>query len=548
MPPLAQFSAAARRTLLLGVLVSLFAFWTVWHFGHRGMMILDHSIVFDGGYRVYLGQILYKDFYAAYLPGTLWLQGLALYLFGVNFSAMVLPAAIFNALGAAIAMRLVWCLLPGNPVPPLVAGLLTAVWFQAPYGALMHEQSGFFFALVALWLLIEFETWSGKVLGGLACVASLLCKQNAGSLLALPVLAVLAVQVLPDWRSAPRKLLPFLAGLAAGIGTFLLWVRFVADWDGFILHAITIPMSLAGNRLPRDPLRIIRLLSTMDSPVYLMASAAAIILVAALLGFASSFSAAQPRGLRLAAVLSVTLVLYQNIFRHTALNDPENALPYIGLAFGLALAIVVHLFWNRLALVNTESGAYILKTGAINRLVTLSLGLFAFLLFNSGLAVVRTRVVHEFSRTHSSFDERGIAIPTAHRVVWSRDTPAGLGPNAPKIAREDFEQLYRFLAAQPYNFFVYHDATILYGLTGRIPPQPLLFFLQGHTFRKQDIPALDQQILASLRQNDVRVFVREAIVFMPDTAPLESFPETHRWLTTSFHRVKVFGNYEIWQR
>jgi hypothetical protein len=102
-------------------------------------MILDHSIVFDGGYRVYLGQVLYKDFFAAYLPGILWIQALAFHLFGVNFSAMVIPAAFFNALGAALAMRIIWSLLPGSMVPAIVAGLLSAYWFQTPFGSLMHE-------------------------------------------------------------------------------------------------------------------------------------------------------------------------------------------------------------------------------------------------------------------------------------------------------------------------------------------------------------------------------------------------------------------------
>ncbi|MFN7647158.1 MAG: ArnT family glycosyltransferase [Acidobacteriota bacterium] len=534
------------RNLPMFVAISLFAFWAVWHYGHRGLMILDHSIVFDGGYRVYLGQTLYKDFYAAYFPGVLWLQALAFHLFGVNFTAMVLPAAFFNAVGAAISMRLVWRLFPGSRIPAAAAGLLTAFWFQTPYGAVMHEQAAFFFALLSVWLLIEFETWPARYLAGLACIGAILCKQNAGLLFAIPATAILAAQILPNWRQLPRQLLPLAAGLATGVGAFLLWVRFVSDWDGFILHAFTIPMSLAGNRLPRDPLQIIRLLSTMDSPLELMRYAAAIILIASLLGFASSFSGERNLRLRVASVLAVTMVLYQNTFRHTALNDPENALPFIGLSFGLALAILAHLFWNRLALMNTETGSPILKPGAINRLASMVFAFFALLLLEKGLAVARGRAVHEF-RPGAVFEQQ-LAIPTAANVVWGHPTPASYGENPPVVEREQFEQLYQFLAGQPHNFFLYNDATILYGLTGRIPPQPLLFFLEGHTFRQQDIPALDQAILSALKKNEVRVFVRETAVFMPQTASVELFPETYRWLTTDFRRVKTIGIYEIWQR
>jgi hypothetical protein len=239
-------------------------------------MLLDHSIVFDGAYRVYLGQTLYKDFYAAYLPGTPWLQALAFPLLGVNFSAMVVPAALCNAFGAGIAMRIVWYLIPGSMVSAIVAGLLSAYWCPTPLGSLMQEQSAFFFALLAVWLLVEFESWPGKFLAGLACVATLLCKQNAGVLFAIPCTPILAVQLLPDWRSAPRKLFPFVAGLGVSIGTFLAWVRFVSDWDGFVLHALIIPLSIADGRFPKEPLQLIYLLATLDSPLRYVRAAAGI--------------------------------------------------------------------------------------------------------------------------------------------------------------------------------------------------------------------------------------------------------------------------------
>lgn len=543
--PLAYPSSRARSTVIIGLAISIFAFWTVWYYGHRGLMILDHSIVFDGGYRVYLGQVLYKDFFAAYLPGILWIQALAFHLFGVNFSAMVIPAAFFNALGAALAMRIIWSLLPGSMVPAIVAGLLSAYWFQTPFGSLMHEQAGFFFALLAVWLLVDFESWPGRFLAGLACIAALLCKQNAGVLFAIPGTAILAVQVLPDWRSAPRKLFPFFAGLAVGIGAFLAWVRFASDWDGFVLHALTIPLSLAGGRFPTEPLQLLHLLSTLDFPLRFVQGAAAIILFAALLGFASSFSDERNVRLRIASVLAVSLVLYQNTFRHTALNDPENSLPFLGLSFGLALAILSHLFWNRVALTNTETGLPILKPGAINRLASLLLGFVLVLLLDKGVAVARSRVVHEFKPGATFTDS--LAIPSASNAVWGQPTPA-TSEHTRFVDREHFEQLYHHLANQPHNFFIYHDATMLYGLTRRIPPQPLLFFLEGHSFRQQDAPALDQEVLAALKKNDVRVFVRETAIFMPQTAPLTAFPETHRWLTTAFRHVKTIGVYEIWER
>src|SRR5690349_21181100 len=45
---------------LLGVLA--FSFLWVWEVGHRGLFMLDQSIVFDGAWRMVQGQVPYRDF------------------------------------------------------------------------------------------------------------------------------------------------------------------------------------------------------------------------------------------------------------------------------------------------------------------------------------------------------------------------------------------------------------------------------------------------------------------------------------------------------
>jgi hypothetical protein len=132
-----------------------FAATLVWLVGHRGVFLLDQSILFDGAWRVYQGQVPYRDFVSAFPPIPFLIQSLFFRLTDVDFSATVLAAAVLNAAAALCVVWLIRRLVPGVPIVALVAGLLTAVWFQAPFGTLWFEQTAFFFNLLALVLLVK---------------------------------------------------------------------------------------------------------------------------------------------------------------------------------------------------------------------------------------------------------------------------------------------------------------------------------------------------------------------------------------------------------
>ena len=107
--------------------VTVFAAVFVWFAGHRGVFLLDQSIMFDGAWRVYQGQVQYRDFVSTFPPLTFGIQALFFRLMGVDFSAMVLAAAISNAIATLCVLWLVHRLVPDQRVIACVAGLITAV-------------------------------------------------------------------------------------------------------------------------------------------------------------------------------------------------------------------------------------------------------------------------------------------------------------------------------------------------------------------------------------------------------------------------------------
>ena len=114
------------------VMLAVFAFAFNWATGHRGIFLFDQSIIFDGGWRVLQGQTPYKDFLIPFGPVTFYVQALFFWLFGVNWSATVLPACVFNSLATLSVIRIVRLLGGGSRLLALCAGLATAICFQAP--------------------------------------------------------------------------------------------------------------------------------------------------------------------------------------------------------------------------------------------------------------------------------------------------------------------------------------------------------------------------------------------------------------------------------
>src|SRR5262249_50049492 len=129
----------------------------VWIVGHRGLFLCDQSAMFDGAWRLMQGQVIYRDFYTTFGPVAFVIQWLFFRIWGVDFSSMVLSAAILNSLAVVCVMRIIRRLLPDSQfrLAAIAGGILTALWFQGPFGTLWFEQTSFFFNLIALMLLVE---------------------------------------------------------------------------------------------------------------------------------------------------------------------------------------------------------------------------------------------------------------------------------------------------------------------------------------------------------------------------------------------------------
>jgi 4-amino-4-deoxy-L-arabinose transferase-like glycosyltransferase len=507
----------------------------VWIVGHRGVFLYDQSGFFDAAWRLLQGQVLYRDFYAPYPPVAFWIQALFFRIAGVDFSSMVLSAAVLNSLTTGCVIWLVRRLLPEPKHRPtaLAAGLLTAVWFQAPFGTLWFEQTSFFFNIVALVLLVETEFSIAntavflRVVAGCLLSLSILSKHNAG-LAVLPVpLGVAVISCLPNWRKAVSGLVQVSAGILLVFAMFGIWLWAFSSPSGFWRNVVVMSGSIAGGRMQRASL----LWGTFTLERTWSRTHIALLAFSAVVGSGMAFS---NKKRALISWILIGYVVFQNLFSLYTLNEVFDTLSYLGIIDGLAFGLLIELLWMKS------------REGRLGRWATITLttaGALTLLVlpFADGWLHSWWRTVQEFDSS-TQFSEP-LHVPGMTRVRWGNPT----WMDKVNLTRTDFENLNTWLTAANCDFFVFPDSTLLYGLHKRISPQPFLYFIKGHTFREEDIPAVDASIVESLKKNKITVIVLEKTTWSQNHKLLKELPKLQTWINDEFQKEREFGIYEIWR-
>jgi hypothetical protein len=552
--------------------VAAFGFLLVWMCGHRGLFLLDQSMIFDGAWRLLQGQVPYRDVLYPFGPMAFVVQALFFKLFGVDFSTTVLSAAVLNAMAGLLVIRIVGLLLPMQKVTAMMAGLATACWFQAPFGTLWFEQTAFFFGLVGLLTALEGERAAGSrsywlhLLTGLLAALAILSKQNAGLLFFLILAGIVIVAHVREPMVAMTRLAAQIAGLLIGIGCFALWLWLFSDPRQFFHYSVEVTRSLASARAPANPVLFLSGLLTFSA---MPPSIRWCALLFALPGVAALFagllrwpeSDEQSNVCTLAGWIVVACLELQQLFILVTANEAVNGVPLLGLAGGLALGLLSVVVGQQGVQFSMVSGTRSLKarisaTGGRRLVVALSIVLWGALI-GQGVRISWNRTVQQFD---AGTGFTGVLdVDGMRRLKWADCSysdrlalTTGLNRADPShdwwLRKSDFEQLNQWLSRNPGNFFVFGDSTILYGLHRRISPQPWLYFLKGHSYLDSDLPHVDEAVVTSLARRDIRTVILEKVSWAgyQDADWLPHMPNLNSWITVNFAKEKEFGIFEVW--
>jgi len=520
------WSCAYALTAMIGA-------WVVWNVGHRGIYLYDQSSVFDGAWRILQGQVLYRDFFTPYGPVVFLIQSLFFRVTGVDFSSLVLSAAVSNSIAVLCVIWLLRRLFPDPIHRPtaIAAGLVTATGFQAPFGTLWFEQTGFLFNLLATACVVESISRRARLAMGLRVAAgcflavSVLSKHSAGVVFLPVTLGVVVLAYLPDWKKIFNALGQIASGVLIVSAVFGLWLWLVSSFTGFWHSVIVMGRVLAGQRF-----------SLIDHvwDLILLRNTLRYVLPALLvfLVFAVSRGAFSERNRLLASWILISGIFLQNLFASITLDQTINSIGFVGLINGLAFGLFFYVFKSQ-NLAEEPREKYWAKL-AIPLLSTFFL--FYLPTVDSWFWSSK-RVVQEFE--YGAVFEEPLNVKGASRLVWGE-------PQVEHVTRKDFEDLNAWLDEANANFFVFTSSTILYGLHQRVSPQPWLFFTPEHSFLMSDILNVDTTVVDHLKKNNVTTFLLEKTHNSANERLLDRMPKLHALIHDQFEKTKEFGIYEVW--
>ncbi len=488
---------SARAGRLVGLALGVFALGLSLFHGRVGYMPLDQSIIFDGGWRMWNGQVPFRDFDSpnGLVPSAM--QALLMGLFGPTWLAYVWHAALANA-AFAVGCWIFLTTWRVGPWPALAACIAAAVTFYPPIGVPYMDQHAFLFCMFALVLSSRAACREGTHWHWLAVGTCLglawLSKQTPTVFVAFVPLGIAAfarpVRGLRPWQWTA------LGAVATVLAVLLLLLALGADWARIVTYVFVRPGDEGRARLRAFPsLLEFRLrLFGIGYELGLWSANLALGLTMLLMASIARRLWHRPSGFRglhsTMGLLLLGLGLLLSSFLHSSLtsNQAELSIPLIF----AALALIQHAARNHWGL----TGLSLRRALWLPTLVALVPSLV--ILRDTWLferKVNRTRAACDVVVGSEPMDWARSELPTELRFMsWAL-------PRICTYTAGDFGALVRFLREREEPLFLLSDASILYALCGKQSLAPSLWFHPGLTLPRASEPEFahyERQLLENL--------------------------------------------------
>jgi hypothetical protein len=481
----------------IAVVAAAFTFWT----GSVGIMPLDQSIIFDGGWRVLSGQVPWIDFHTPSGTVPILLQAVLFKLLDVSWTTYVLHAAVTNILYAYFVYALLHKLFHWN-ILAFYFAVLSAFFMYPPMGTPFMDQH----AMILTFCVLGLFLW-----GALADAS----KSRAFAWFLMPIVAVLAFHS-KQIPSGPAILfigaaatyllirrpehyreayIAALAGSALVLPVLLVIIYLTGGFDRYFFWHFEMPMAQASARAAVSTTRL--------AVVWGLSVASALpILIGLYLSL--RFGTNGARGLVVMPVAAVTigLLILSASLAAITMNAPIIALAY----FPAEIALCYYLLSKKRRAKFPETTQNLYSFRAL--LLTLS----ALAALYSVLPVSK-RLMNEFHDTDLSASISAETIhPQLAGLQWI--TPRWLDQYGNERTPSAYRALVDEIATRPGNFMLVGDASILYGVTGKPSVLPSLWFHEGLSIPYEPSPAraaFEVKLTRSLARNDVQYVILDGV-------------------------------------
>ena len=138
---------------ILVFLLAILAFFVNYHYGFIGMMPMDNTVLFNGGYRVLSGYTPFNDYWLVTGPLLDYLNAFFFKLFGISWSTFIIHSSTFNLI-LAVATYYFFKKMGLPTAFSFIYSLLISILFYPVVGTPFVDHHSIFFMILSFQLCL----------------------------------------------------------------------------------------------------------------------------------------------------------------------------------------------------------------------------------------------------------------------------------------------------------------------------------------------------------------------------------------------------------
>ncbi len=226
----------------------------------RFWVLFDLSYILEHSFRMSLGEVIYKDFFVPYPPGTLLIQEYLIKAFGASLYPQIIYCSLISFLTFLFVYRILFFLNDDKTLNLFLALPVTVTGGYGIFSQPFYDPDSVFFILFSLFLILlcyerKFPKFYTFIAGMMAVVPSFF-KQNTGLMyFALIHFAFIATVIFRKGEIRFRQYFVFALGSVLSILAMSVYFSATSGLNNYIMSTITIPSQ---TRLP-EPMRFLKI-------------------------------------------------------------------------------------------------------------------------------------------------------------------------------------------------------------------------------------------------------------------------------------------------
>ena len=235
------------KDIIYLITLSILSFGLTYHYGFIGLMPMDNTVLFNGGFRVLKGNIPFNDYWLVTGPLLDYINAFFFKIFGISWSTFIIHSALFNTFFAVASFFLLIALGLKNYFSFFYSFLIAILFYPVVGTPFVDHHSTFFLVISFYCLIIAIKTNNNKYFYYIPVILllSFLSKQTPASYGIIFIFVTTIIYLFVNQKNAKIILLNSITGSLIAFFLILLFffltkINFNDFFEQYILFASTI--------------------------------------------------------------------------------------------------------------------------------------------------------------------------------------------------------------------------------------------------------------------------------------------------------------------